>query len=301
MPDYVRLAGSADVSVEVFIFDPATGLPDNTVVFDTLGLNLQYRRKGAANVAITLVTLPSLTTAHTDGGFLLIGNGEYRLDLPDAAVAAGVPDVTIHGSLTNRVIVGCKVHLVAYNPQDVVRLGLTALPNVASGSAGAIPTTGTGANQLSVSSGHVTLLDASLTATKIATDAITASKVATDAITEIQAGLSVFDATADTVLLNTATQTQIDDIETNLIQHLLGFATFGTINDATPSATEFVVSADFANVNDRYNGLKCYVLSGAQKGRRAEITDFVGSTRTLNLDTGLTAAPENGAIIAIMS
>lgn len=38
---------------------------------------------------------------------------------------------------------------------DSVRAGLTALPNVASGSAGAIPTTGTGANQISVTSGGV--------------------------------------------------------------------------------------------------------------------------------------------------
>lgn len=40
---------------------------------------------------------------------------------------------------------------------DIVRMGLTALPAVASGSAGAIPTTGTGANQISVSSGQVIL------------------------------------------------------------------------------------------------------------------------------------------------
>ena len=38
---------------------------------------------------------------------------------------------------------------------DGVHFGLSALPNVASGSAGAIPTTGTGANQINVSSGVV--------------------------------------------------------------------------------------------------------------------------------------------------
>lgn len=40
---------------------------------------------------------------------------------------------------------------------DVVRMGLTAFPAVASGSAGAIPTTGAGANQISVASGQVIL------------------------------------------------------------------------------------------------------------------------------------------------
>lgn len=134
----------------------------------------------------------------------------------------------------------------------------------------------------------------------------TAGKRLDDASTTVATNLNTtvssrsdFDSTTDTVSLSTATETQIDDIETNLLNHLLGFATFGTINDATPSATEFVVSADFTNSNDHYNGLKCYVLSGAQKGRRAEITDQVGLT--LTLDTGFTAAPANGSIIAIMS
>jgi hypothetical protein len=38
----------------------------------------------------------------------------------------------------------------AVDLSDVVRFGLTALPNVASGAAGALPTTGTGANQINV-------------------------------------------------------------------------------------------------------------------------------------------------------
>jgi hypothetical protein len=42
------------------------------------------------------------------------------------------------------------------DPYDAVRAGLTSLPNVASGSAGAIITSGTGTAQLSVSSGAVT-------------------------------------------------------------------------------------------------------------------------------------------------
>lgn len=48
-------------------------------------------------------------------------------------------------------------NIVAYDPQDAVRAGLTAMPNVASGSAGAIVTSGTGTAQLSTSSGLVTL------------------------------------------------------------------------------------------------------------------------------------------------
>ena len=41
-------------------------------------------------------------------------------------------------------------NVIAVDKQDAVRMGMTSLPNVASGSAGAIPTTGTGANQIAV-------------------------------------------------------------------------------------------------------------------------------------------------------
>lgn len=154
---YAIKAGTVDVSVVIRIVDSTDGTPETGVVFNTAGIDLEYRRELAASVDITEATLAALTTAHSDGGFLHIGNGYYRLDLPDAACATGATGVLIHGAVTGMVVIGCYIQLVAYDPFDTVRLGLTALPNVASGSAGAIPTTGTGANQLSVSSGLVTL------------------------------------------------------------------------------------------------------------------------------------------------
>src|SRR3990167_4247698 len=76
--------GSVDRSVEVYIIDSTDGTPETGVVWNTAGIDLNYRRDGAAVVAITEATLAALTTAHTDGGFLAIGNGYYRLDPPDA-------------------------------------------------------------------------------------------------------------------------------------------------------------------------------------------------------------------------
>jgi hypothetical protein len=65
-------------------------------------------------------------------------------------------------------------------------MGLTALPNVASGSAGAIPTTGTGSNQISVTSGLVTLAGVTHTGaviptTSTVTDNATASQTGAQA------------------------------------------------------------------------------------------------------------------------
>jgi hypothetical protein len=82
---------STSQSIELYL--GATGL-----VFNTSGLAAYYVRNQAAPVAITLVT-QTPTGAWTSGGFAEISSslvpGVYRLDVPDAAFAAGASDVTI--------------------------------------------------------------------------------------------------------------------------------------------------------------------------------------------------------------
>lgn len=116
MITYKVLGGTTDFSVVVRIVDSADGTPELGVLFNTAGMAMQYRRELAANVAITEVTLAALTTAHADGGFLEIGNGYYRLDLPDAAVAAGVKGCLVHGTVTGMVVIGCYIEIVGYDP-----------------------------------------------------------------------------------------------------------------------------------------------------------------------------------------
>lgn len=137
-------AGTTDVSVIVRIIDSSDGTPENGVVYNTSGIDLWYRREGAASVDITEATLAALTTAHTDGGFLHINDGWYRLDLPDAACAAGVTGVQIGGTVTGMVVLAPFIELVAYDPYDSVRLGLTSLPNAAADAAGGLPISDSG-------------------------------------------------------------------------------------------------------------------------------------------------------------
>jgi hypothetical protein len=148
MFNYVWKAGVTSKSVTVRIIDATDGTPETGVVFNTAGIDLQYRREGAASTAITEATLAALTTAWATGGFLHIGNGYYRLDVPDAAFAAGSDGVLIHGIVTGMVVIGAYVQLVAYDPFDAVRLGLTALPAAAAEAAGGLYTRGTGAGQI---------------------------------------------------------------------------------------------------------------------------------------------------------
>ena len=83
--------GSTSQSIELYL--GATGL-----AFNTSGLQAYYIRNRSAPVAITLVT-QTATGDWTSGGFAQISSsltpGVYRLDVPDAALAAGADDVTI--------------------------------------------------------------------------------------------------------------------------------------------------------------------------------------------------------------
>ena len=70
-----------------------------------------YRRDGA-KTEIALSDLAALTTAHTDGGLKEIGDGWYRLDVPDAAFADGANRVAIGGAVSGGVVLSAPVVIV---------------------------------------------------------------------------------------------------------------------------------------------------------------------------------------------
>ncbi len=136
--------GTTNVSTVIRILDSTTFLPEQAVEHDESGIALWYRRDvdpgstPLAVVAITEVTLAALTTAHADGGLEHMDDGYYRLDLPDAAFAAGAIGVQIGGTITGMLVEGSYHPIVATDPMDTVRMGLTALPNAAADAAGGL-------------------------------------------------------------------------------------------------------------------------------------------------------------------
>ena len=107
-------------SVDLYIIDSTDGTPETGVLWNTSGIDLKYRRDLEAAVSVTEATLAGLTTAHTDGGFLEIGNGVYRFDLPDAAWATGADHVTIFGTVTGMIVLPVTVQLVGYDPDSAL-------------------------------------------------------------------------------------------------------------------------------------------------------------------------------------
>ena len=105
--------GTTDVSTRVRIVDSSDGTPEEGVTSATAGLNLWYRREGATKVDFSSIgDLATLDAAHSDEDILHIDDGYYRVDVPDAAFAAGVRGVLIGGTATGMVVIG------AFHPID---------------------------------------------------------------------------------------------------------------------------------------------------------------------------------------
>jgi hypothetical protein len=129
---------TTDYSCILRIVDSTDGTPETGVVYNTAGIDLWYRRPGAVHTSITEATQTE-NGAHSDGGFVHISDGYYRLDLPDAAVATGVDFVDVGGTVTGMVVIGGRIRLTDVDLSDGVRAGLTALPNAAADAAGGLP------------------------------------------------------------------------------------------------------------------------------------------------------------------
>lgn len=111
--------GATDQSIELYIVD-ADGLPATGLAFNSAGIDLWYRRNGAAVTSITEAT-QTASGAHSDGGFVHLANGVYRLDPPDAAFASGVSHVTFGGTITGYTIYPVTVQLTAFDLQTATQ------------------------------------------------------------------------------------------------------------------------------------------------------------------------------------
>lgn len=122
------LAGSTSQSVNIFIQDSSatTGAGLTGLVFNTSSLVAYYTfvSTNTAATAITLATLAAANSAYSSGGFKEISSanmpGLYRLDIPDAALAAssGRSCVIMLKGATNMAPCVLEIELTAINNQS---------------------------------------------------------------------------------------------------------------------------------------------------------------------------------------
>lgn len=122
-----------------------TGAGLTGLVFNSAGLTADYCVERGARVNIPLVT-QTTTGAYSSGGFVAVDGtnmpGLYRFDIPNAVFATAGTDkaVVMLKGASNMAPVLLEYQIVAFNPDDAVRLGLTAIPNFAQGTIGSLPT-----------------------------------------------------------------------------------------------------------------------------------------------------------------
>lgn len=123
-------AGITSVSVPISVANSSTGSGLTGLTHATSGLVAEYRRQGQSSwTAITLVAKTLGTWI--SGGFVADGasDGDYELDLPNAAVAGGARFVVIRlRGAANMRTVRLEFELDQVNYQDAQRFGLQALP-----------------------------------------------------------------------------------------------------------------------------------------------------------------------------
>lgn len=159
------VAGATSQSVNVFIRDSSstTGAGLTGLAYNTASLTAYYTHAGANATAtsITLATLAAVSSAYSSGGFKEIDStnmpGWYRFDIPNACLATSKGrSVAIHlKGATNMAPLPIEIELTAWDNQDSVRGGLTALPNANAAASGGLMILGSN-NTAAITIGNLT-------------------------------------------------------------------------------------------------------------------------------------------------
>jgi hypothetical protein len=326
MNEYV--AGSTSIVEVIFLQSSSstTGGGLTGLAYNTSGLTCYYKRSsGTASVAVSLATIATLGT-YTSGGFAAIDGtnmpGCYEFHPPNAAFASGATEVTFFfqgaAGLVSRPI---KYRIYGgINPDDAIRAGLTAFPNVATGNAGAVLVDGTGTAAISNSSGKV-ILQATQTGVTIptitnVTNAVTVT--GTPAVNATQlAGQTVTAAAGVTFPTTVASPTNITAGTITTVTNLTNAATTGDLTAAmkasvTTAATAATPTAaavtgavgGIAGTTQTLDALQTALNSTHGAGSWITATGFATPTNitagVITTVTNLTNAPTAGDFTAAM-
>jgi len=260
--------GSTDVSVRIRIIDSSDGTPETGVTSASGGLDLWYQKEGALPVDITESDLTALTDAHSDGGMKHINDGYYRLDVPDAAFTA-TDSVMIGGTVTGMIVIGTELQIVEYDPNDSVRLGLTALPNAAADAAGGLPISDAGGLDLD---------------TQLANAVPTVGAIS--------------DGVWDEAFSGHTSAGTFGKLVKNLGEGVV--AADGSVNDVSATVNTFITDLT-ETTTSHYSDLTLIFTSGNLKGQAKPIQSYNGTTKTIVLDEDLTEAPADTDTFLILS
>jgi hypothetical protein len=291
-----HLVQASNTSRSEYIFiqnsSSTTGAGLTGLVFNTASLTAYYVVERGAATAITLVTLASSTAAFASGGFIAVDGtnmpGLYRFDVPNALFSVASTDkvtVMLKGA-TNMAPVLLEYQIVAFNPDDTVRLGLTAIPNVAQGTTGAISTGDASGRVTVITNSDKTAYSLSGTQTFNVTGNITGNvtgsvgSVASGGITSASFAAGAIDASAiatDAITSAELSASAVQEIADGVLSRKLNMA--GNISDVSVTS---VSSATFTGANT-------YIAGDAVQFITTAPTSFALATKYYVIATSLTA------------
>lgn len=135
--------GSTSRLEHVFILDSTSTTGSGKTGLTNASVTMHFFRP--ADTTVTPVTLSAGTLGTwTTGGFKEVSAtdmpGVYEIGMPNAVFATTFNHSVVMIKGTGIAPVVLEYNLVSYDPLDTVRLGLTAIPNVAQGTVGSLPT-----------------------------------------------------------------------------------------------------------------------------------------------------------------
>lgn len=138
--------GATSVRLQVFLADATVTTGAGKTGLTNASVTAYYFRDGDTTATVHTLVAGTVGT-WSSGGFKEIDAtnmpGWYELDIFNAVFANTVRQANVMVKATGTIVpVNIQFQLVPWNPQDAVRLGLTAIPNVAQGSTGALATGG---------------------------------------------------------------------------------------------------------------------------------------------------------------
>jgi hypothetical protein len=148
--------GSTSRLEHVFILDSTSTTGAGKTGLTNASVTMHFFRP--ADTTVTSVTLSAGTLGTwTTGGFKEVNAtdmpGVYEIGMPNAVFAATFNHSVVMIKGTGIAPVVLEYNLVSYDPLDTVRLGLTAIPNIAQGTTGAI-STGNATGQVTVATNN---------------------------------------------------------------------------------------------------------------------------------------------------
>lgn len=227
---------------------------------------------------------PTVTISKNGGSFASpsgavseVGNGWYKI-AKNSTDSNTLGPLLLHATGTGADPCDDRFDVVAFNPQDSVRLGVTALPNAAAEAAGGLVTNGTGSGQVSLSGGRANADVVYWNAAAVATP-----DTAGYPKTTIKSGTGTGELSLNSGVVDAAAN----------VTHS-GTAQAGALSSIT-------LAAGASATSDLYNRQLVQIVSGTGAGQVRNISAYNGTSKVATITPNWGTSPDATSVYRVLA